>query len=144
MSPAGGVGALTMEKTPWASWGGPAAAVLSLKAGGTKTSTATTTPASPLPIRKLSFAFMGQPSNERDEWWTLLNLSIIQQPAERLPLPSERKSKGPGPPCGGPGPSCSPGRGTACRAPTEISEQDRPHHIPQSYLNERWQRKPDQ
>src|SRR2546425_13376623 len=71
MSPAGGVGALTMEKTPWASWGGPAAAVLSLKAGGTKTSTATTTPASPLPIRKLSFAFMGQPSNKRDEWWTV-------------------------------------------------------------------------
>src|SRR6266511_601451 len=35
----------------------------------------------------------------------LLNLPIIQQPAERLPLPSERKSKGPGTPCGGPGPS---------------------------------------
>src|SRR2546428_7186849 len=66
-----GVTALTMEENPWASWGGTAAAVLSFNAGGAKTSTATTTPAMPLPIRKLSFAFMGQPSNKRDEWWTV-------------------------------------------------------------------------
>src|SRR5437879_6381558 len=124
-----GVTALTMEENPWASWGGTAAAVLSFNAGGANTSTATTTPASPLPIRKLSFAFMGIPSYERKWMRGLMNLPIIQQPAERLPLPSERKSKGPGPPCGGPGPSCSPGRGTAFRAPTEILEQDRPHHI---------------
>src|SRR5213594_1890457 len=66
-----GVTALTMEENPWASWGGTAAAVLSFNAGGANTSTATTIPASPLPMRKLSFAFMGQPSNERDEWWTV-------------------------------------------------------------------------
>src|SRR5439155_13435991 len=49
----------------WDSWGGTAAAVLSFNAGGVNTSTAMTAPASPLPIRKLSFAFMGHPSNER-------------------------------------------------------------------------------
>jgi hypothetical protein len=65
-----GVTALTMGENPWDSWGGTAAAVLSFNAGGANTSTATTTPASPLPIRKLSFAFIGNPSNERDEWWT--------------------------------------------------------------------------
>src|SRR2546425_1047712 len=40
------------------------------------------------------------------------------------------ETKGPGTPCGETGPLDLPSsRGTACRAPTEILEQDRPHHI---------------
>src|SRR3989441_1092591 len=71
-----GVTALTMEENPWASWGGTAAAVLSFSAGGANTSTATTTPASPLPMRKISFALMGQPSNKHDEMWAVAKRSF--------------------------------------------------------------------
>jgi len=53
-----GVTAFTMGEKLWDSWGGTAAAVLSGNVGGANTSTAITTPASPLPIRKLNFAFI--------------------------------------------------------------------------------------
>jgi len=60
-----GVTAFTMGEKPWDSWGGTAAAVLSGNVGGANTSTAITAPASPLPTRKLSLAFIGRPSYER-------------------------------------------------------------------------------
>jgi len=53
-----GVTAFTIAEKPWASWGGTAAAVLSGTVCGVNTNTAIIAPASPLPTRRLSFAFI--------------------------------------------------------------------------------------
>ncbi len=68
----------------------------------------------------------------------LPNLPMIPQPTEHLPLSSVTSSRarytqkqGARPALRRTGPLVLPsGRGTARRAPTEILEQDRPHHIP--------------
>ena len=134
-----------MLENPSTSCGGTLAASVSAAAGGENVQAAArSAPSRPLPLTTPNFAFMGSLSTMKNDG-LIVNPTIIQQGKEICHWQAGRqrvqKQRSPAA-LRQAGPRLLPSkrsaaktallrtsRGTARRAPTEILEQDRPHHI---------------